>query len=109
MTFKEYQELTNKTAIYPDKGSNFLYPVLGMMGEAGEVAEKIKKIWRDKNNIISEEDRIEIKKEIGDVLWYLSQLSTELNVDFEDVANTNVLKIKSRLERNKLNGAGDNR
>lgn len=109
MTFKEYQELTNETAIYPDKGSNFLYPVLGMMGEAGEVAEKIKKIWRDKNNIISEEDRIEIKKEIGDVLWYLSQLSTELNVDFEDVASTNVLKIKSRLERNKLNGAGDNR
>jgi len=109
MTFNDYQTETNKTAIYPDRGHNFVYPVLGMMGESGEVAEKIKKVWRDKNNVISDTDKLEIKKEMGDVLWYLSQLATELQIDFDDVANTNVLKIQSRLERNKLNGDGDNR
>jgi NTP pyrophosphatase (non-canonical NTP hydrolase) len=109
MTFNDYQEETNKTAIYPDRGNNFVYPVLGLMGEAGEVAEKIKKVWRDKNNIVSDNDKMEIKKEMGDVLWYLSQLATELEIDFEDVANTNILKINSRLERHKLNGDGDNR
>ncbi len=109
MTFNDYQKESNKTAIYPDKGNNFVYPVLGMMGEAGEVAEKIKKVWRDKNNIVSDDDKNEIKKEMGDVLWYLSQLATELGIDFDDVANTNILKINSRLERHKLNGDGDNR
>lgn len=109
MTFNDYQQQTNKTAIYPSRGNNFIYPVLGMLGEAGEVAEKIKKIWRDKNNIISQEDSLEIKKEMGDVLWYLSQLATELKLDFDDVAQTNILKVNSRLARNKLNGSGDNR
>ncbi len=109
MTFNDYQKESNKTAIYPDKGNNFVYPVLGMMGEAGEVAEKIKKVWRDKNNIVSDDDKNEIKKEMGDVLWYLSQLATELGIDFDDIANTNILKINSRLERHKLNGDGDNR
>lgn len=109
MTFNDYQKEANKTAIYPDRGHNFVYPVLGILGEAGEVAEKIKKIWRDKNNIINEEDKIEIKKEIGDVLWYLSQLATELEIDFDDVANTNILKINSRLEHQQTHGNGDNR
>lgn len=109
MTFNDYQKETNKTAIYPDRGHNFVYPVLGMMGEAGEVAEKIKKVWRDKNNVISAEDKLEIQKEMGDVLWYLSQLATELGLDFDEVAQTNILKINSRLERHKLNGDGDNR
>ncbi len=109
MTFNDYQEETNKTAIYPDKGNNVIYPILGLAGETGEVADKVKKIWRDKNNIISEEDKLEIKKEMGDILWYLSQLATELQIDFDDVASTNVLKIKSRLERDKINGVGDNR
>ncbi len=109
MTFNDYQAETNKTAIYPDRGHNFVYPVLGMLGEAGEVAEKIKKVWRDKNNIVSDEDKLEIKKEMGDVLWYLSQLASELEISFDDVASTNILKINSRLDRNKLHGDGDNR
>ena len=109
MTFKDYQTLTNSTAIYPNKGSNFLYPLIGIMGEAGEVAEKIKKIWRDKENLVNAEDKLEITKEIGDVLWYLSQLSSELEIDFEEVANLNIEKIKSRLERRQINGSGDNR
>lgn len=109
MTFREYQIKMKETAIYPEKGNNFIYPTLGMVGEAGEVAEKIKKIWRDKDKQVSLEDKEEIKKEIGDVLWYLSQLSEELGIDFDEVAQTNVDKIYSRRDRGQLGGRGDNR
>lgn len=109
MTFNEYQKKMSPLAIYPGIGHNFIYPTLGLVGEAGEVAEKIKKILRDKNNQIDEYDRAEIKKELGDVLWYLQQLSTEIGLEFEDVAQTNVTKLLSRLERNQLHGNGDNR
>lgn len=109
MTFKEFQDETQRTAVYPDKGNNFLYPLIGIMGESGEIAEKIKKIWRDKGNIVNPEDKLEITKEIGDVLWYLSQLSSELGIDFNGVAELNIKKIQSRVERQKINGKGDNR
>lgn len=109
MTFNEYQAKMKETAAYPDKGNNFIFPTLGLMGEAGEVAEKVKKVWRDKNKQISEIDKTEIKKEMGDVLWYLSQLASELGIDFDDVAQTNLDKTRSRLERNLINGSGDNR
>ena len=109
MTFREYQLKMKETAIYPDQGNNFIYPALGMMGEAGEVAEKIKKIWRDHNKKVSPEDKEEIKKEIGDVLWYLSQLAEELGINFDEVAQTNVDKIYSRRDRGRLGGHGDNR
>ncbi|MFA5211243.1 MAG: nucleoside triphosphate pyrophosphohydrolase family protein [Patescibacteria group bacterium] len=109
MEFNEYQKEARKTASYPDKDNNFIYPTLGLMGEAGEVAEKIKKIIRDDNGVVSEIKKEEIKKELGDVLWYISNLSHELKIDLEDVANTNLNKLFSRLERNKINGSGDNR
>lgn len=109
MTFNEYQKLMSPLAIYPEVGHNFIYPTLGLVGEAGEVAEKIKKIIRDKNKKIDDSTRAEIEKELGDVLWYLQQLSTELGLKLEDVAQTNVAKLMSRLERNKLHGDGDNR
>ncbi len=109
MTFKEYQEESRKTAIYPDKDNNFVYPVLGLVGEAGEVAEKIKKIIRDKEGIVDQESREKVMKELGDVLWYLSQTATELNLSLEKVANNNIEKLKSRQERGKLQGEGDNR
>lgn len=109
MTFKEYQEESRKTAIYPNKDNNFIYPVLGLVGEAGEVAEKIKKVLRDKEGIVDEESREKITKELGDVLWYLSQTATELNLSLEEVANNNIEKLKSRQERGKLQGEGDNR
>jgi NTP pyrophosphatase (non-canonical NTP hydrolase) len=79
------------------------------MGEAGEVSEKIKKIWRDKNKQVDAEDREEIKKELGDVLWYLSQLAEQLGIDFDDVAQTNLEKTQSRLARDVISGSGDNR
>jgi NTP pyrophosphatase (non-canonical NTP hydrolase) len=109
MNFNEYQKKSRKTAIYPYKGKNFIYPTLGLVGESGEVAEKIKKILRDKNGIIEKEDREEIKKELGDVLWYLAQISTELKIKLDDVAKTNLEKLFSRLKRGKIKGSGDNR
>ncbi|MBI1978979.1 MAG: nucleoside triphosphate pyrophosphohydrolase family protein [Candidatus Aenigmarchaeota archaeon] len=109
MDFKEYQDKAKKTALYPNVGSNFIYPTLGLTNESGEVAGKIKKVLRDKNGIIDENTKSEIKKELGDVLWYLSQLSTELNLSLDDIANENLQKLSSRMERNKIHGEGDNR
>jgi NTP pyrophosphatase (non-canonical NTP hydrolase) len=109
MTFNEYQLKAKETAIFPDEDNHFIYAALGMMGEAGEVAEKIKKVWRDKGKIVNAEDKEEIKKELGDVLWYMSQLALEIGIDFDDVATNNINKLQSRLARNVLHGAGDNR
>lgn len=109
MDFKEYQEKSRKTALYPNIGNNFVYPTLGLAGEAGEVAEKIKKVIRDKEGIIDDATREEIKKELGDVLWYVSQLATEIGLSLDDVAEKNIEKLYSRMERGKLHGSGDNR
>jgi NTP pyrophosphatase (non-canonical NTP hydrolase) len=109
MDFKEYQKKSRKTAIYPNAGNNFIYPTLGLSGEAGEVAEKIKKVLRDKNGIIDEETREAIQKELGDVLWYVSQIASELKLNLDDIAEKNIEKLYSRMERGKLNGSGDNR
>ncbi|HHE67509.1 MAG TPA: hypothetical protein ENL33_00385 [Candidatus Parcubacteria bacterium] len=109
MDFSQYQKQSRKTAIYPNKGNNFIYPALGLAGESGEVAEKIKKILRDKNGAAGEEEREEIKKELGDVLWYLSQLATEFDLGLEEVARANLEKIFSRKKRGRIQGSGDNR
>jgi NTP pyrophosphatase (non-canonical NTP hydrolase) len=109
MTFEEYQKLSRKTAIYPDKDNNFIYPTLGLTGEAGEVAEKIKKVLRDNKGVIDDSRKQEIKKELGDVLWYLSQIATELHLSLSDIASSNIEKVNSRQERNKISGEGDNR
>jgi NTP pyrophosphatase (non-canonical NTP hydrolase) len=109
MDFKEYQIKAWETAIYPNKGKNFVYPALGLGGEAGEVLEKIKKVLRDEKNTLTEEKKLEILNEMGDVLWYLAALSTELNLNLEEIAKNNLYKLKSRKERNKLHGSGDKR
>lgn len=109
MTFEEYQKKSRETAMYPNKDSNFIYPVLGLAGESGEVSEKIKKVIRDKNGIIDDATREEIKKELGDVLWYVAQIATELKLDLSDVAQTNIDKLFSRKARGKISGDGDNR
>lgn len=108
MNFNEYQELAFETAIYPNKGNNIYYPALGL-GECGEVQGKIKKIMRDDNGIVTEEKRNAIKNELGDVLWYIAALSKELNIEMNDIAITNIEKLRSRKERNVLTGSGDNR
>ena len=109
MNFQEYQEEASKTAIYPNKGNNPYYPTLGLCGEAGEVAEKIKKVMRDNGGEISIEKSAEIMKEIGDVLWYIAALCEELGIDMETCAILNIEKLKSRQERGTLQGSGDNR
>lgn len=109
MNFDEYQKECRKTAVYPTIGQKFVYPVFGLLGEAGEVAEKIKKIFRDEEGKLTPEKREELKKELGDVLWYLAQVSTELGLKLSDVAQTNIEKLNSRQKRNKLHGSGDNR
>lgn len=108
ITFTEYQERIRKTAVYPEH-LKVLYPSLGLSGETGEVCEKIKKVFRDKGGEFSEESVIEIKKELGDVLWYIQALCNDLGLDLEDVALSNIEKLESRKERGKINGNGDNR
>ncbi len=109
MDFKEYQKLARKTAIYKNKGKNYIYPVLGLCGESGEVAEKIKKIIRDGNGIISKEQKVELEKELGDILWYIANLGIELGLKLDTIAIKNIEKLKSRQTRGKLHGSGDNR
>jgi len=109
MNFNEYQLLARKTAIYPQLGDNIYYLTLGLCGESGEVAEKVKKIIRDDSSIISEEKRQDLKKEYGDVLWYLSNSCSELNLTLEEVAITNIEKLHKRQSEGKLHGEGDNR
>ncbi len=109
MTFEEYQKESRRTALYPNKDNNFIYPTLGLSGEAGEVAEKIKKVLRDKDGMMDDATREEIKKELGDVLWYVSQIATELGLSLDNIANTNIKKIFSRLDRGVISGDGDNR
>lgn len=109
MNFTEYQRKSRKTAIYPKKGKNFIYPTLGLVGEAGEIAEKIKKVLRDKGGKVDQNAKKEMSKELGDVLWYVSQLATELGLSLEKVASGNIEKLKSRQKRGKLKGSGDNR
>lgn len=109
MNFDEYQKEAKKTAVYPEIGHKVVYPTLGLLGESGEIAEKIKKIFRDKDGVISAEDTDLLKKELGDVLWYLAQIATELDLSLSEVATTNIEKLQSRLKRDKIHGSGDNR
>lgn len=109
MTFEDYQTKARSTAIYPDIDNNFIYPTLGLSGEAGEVSEKIKKVMRDGKGVITEPVRQEIKKELGDVLWYVANLAKELGLSMDDIAQSNIEKLLSRKERGVLQGSGDNR
>jgi len=108
MEFNEYQKQARTTAIYAGFGNNYIYPTLGLAGESGEVAEKIKKIIRDGDGVITGEQREELKKELGDVLWYIANLGVELGLEMDDIAQNNIAKLKSRQERGKLHGSGDN-
>lgn len=108
--FKEYQKESIKTDLnVVVKNSNLAYYALGLCDEAGEVAGKVKKLYRDYNGELTEEYKKEIEKELGDVIWYLSQMCTKLGLDFNEVAKMNLDKLNSRKERNKLSGSGDNR
>ena len=109
MDFDNYQIEARKTAIYPNKDKNFIYPTLGLVGESGEVAEKIKKVLRDNNGNFDYESKTAIKKELGDVLWYLANLCNELDFTLNEVAEENLEKLNNRLSRGKIFGSGDDR
>jgi NTP pyrophosphatase (non-canonical NTP hydrolase) len=108
MEFSEYQRLSRRTAEYP-REAWLAYPALGLAGEAGEVAEHAKKAIRDDGGNVSDERRTAMAKELGDVLWYVSQLASELGLALEDVAQTNLDKLLSRQQRGVLSGDGDDR
>ena len=107
--FQTYQQESRKTWRAVPTESLIVYPTLGLVNEAGEVAGKVKKIFRDKGGQISEEDREALKYELGDVLWYLAQICTELNLPLSEVATANLEKLFSRLERGQIQGEGDTR
>jgi len=109
MDFKEYQEKSRRTARYPAIGHPLIYPTLGLVNEAGEVAGKVKKVFRDKGGEISADTQSALQSELGDVLWYLAQICTELGISLEEVARGNIEKLSDRLERGVIRGDGDNR
>ena len=109
MDFETYQTKSRKTASYPAIGHPVIYPTLGLANEAGEVAGKIKKVFRDKDGEISAETRQALKAELGDVLWYLAQVATELELSLDEIAEHNIAKLYDRLERGKIRGDGDDR
>ena len=114
MTFEMYQEAAWETASYPLKGSNLVYPGLGLAGESGEAADKIKKWWRNTgifptNTSLTPEQKTELIKELGDALWYIAAIASELNVPLEVVAIENIKKLRDRQERGVVKSEGDNR
>ena len=108
MELSEYQRLSRRTAAYP-REAWLTYPALGLAGEAGEVAEHVKKSIRDDDGAVLPQRRAAMAKELGDVLWYLAQLATELDLDLDEIAQTNLDKLLSRQQRGVLAGSGDDR
>lgn len=108
MTLNEYQQAALLTAIYPAEHS-VVYPVLGLTGEAGEVADKVKKTIRDFGGEFSAERRREIAMELGDVMWYAATLARDLGYTLDEVATMNIDKLASRAARGVIHGSGDNR
>ncbi len=108
MELSEYQSISRRTAEYP-REAWLAYPALGLAGEAGEVAEHAKKAIRDDAGEITDERRSAMSKELGDVLWYVAQLASELELSLDDIAQTNLDKLLSRQRRGVLSGSGDDR
>lgn len=108
MDFEEYQGICKETAFYSGEWQ-VMYPALGLAGEVGEVCNKIKKIYRDDDGHMTDEQREGIAKELGDCLWYFAQLATDLGVSLDVIARGNIAKLSSRKERGVLGGSGDNR
>ena len=109
MDFTDYQRKARSTAKYPVIGHGVIYPTLGLANEAGEVAGKIKKIFRDKDGVIGEAEREVLKAELGDVLWYIAQAATELGLSLDEIAEHNINKLLDRQARGKIQGDGDDR
>lgn len=109
MNLNEYQQLAKRTAAPKDKKNELFHLVLGLVGESGEIAEKTKKIVRDNASDFSTFDLDDLKKELGDILWYIAILADYFDIPLEDIGKKNIEKLASRLERGKISGSGDNR
>jgi NTP pyrophosphatase (non-canonical NTP hydrolase) len=110
MDFKQYQTTAHTTSRNTEIcGDRRLYPVLGLSGESGEISEKFKKLFRDKNGVANEEFVDLIEKELGDVLWYVAEICTQMGLDMDKIADKNIEKLLSRKERGQIQGSGDNR
>ena len=107
-TLNEYQQRALETAVYP-KDKKIIYPTLGLTGEAGEVADKVKKVIRDNNQEFDDDRRQAIALEVSDVLWYVATLANDLGYTLQEIAEMNYAKLKSRQERGKIGGSGDER
>lgn len=108
MNLNDYQKEATATAVYGE-GTKIIYPTLGLVGEAGEVANKVKKVLRDNNGEFDEWRKLQIIDEIGDVLWYIAALTGDLGYSLEDVAKINITKLQNRRKNNTIHGEGDNR
>lgn len=109
MTFDEYQSLAKRTARAKDKPDEFYHLVLGLVGESGEIAEKVKKLVRDHDGDLGMLDTDDLQKELGDVLWYIALLAEFFDVKLDAIATANIDKLRSRMERDVISGSGDNR
>ncbi|WP_132192817.1 MULTISPECIES: nucleoside triphosphate pyrophosphohydrolase family protein [Kribbella] len=109
MNLDDYQKAALRTAAPRDRKNEFVHLVLGLVGESGEIAEKAKKIIRDHDSDLSMVDVEDLKKELGDVLWYVAVLADYFDIPLGEVGETNIEKLASRQKRNVLHGSGDNR
>lgn len=109
MNINEYQQLALRTANPRDKKNEFFHLILGLVGESGEIAEKVKKVVRDKDSDLAELDTEDLTKELGDVLWHIAVLADYFDIPLEQVAETNIKKLADRQKRGVLSGSGDNR
>jgi NTP pyrophosphatase (non-canonical NTP hydrolase) len=109
MQMNDYQQMAIRTARPKGAKDELFHLLLGLCGEAGEIAEKMKKIVRDKESDFSTVDLGDLKKELGDVLWQLSAIASYFDIELEDIAQTNIDKLASRLKRGVIGGSGDNR
>lgn len=108
--FNEYQKFTHSTAIYPDiGGSPLVYPVLELNGEAGELADKLKKVFRDKNGVLLRKDIEGMALEAGDCLYAIAQIANHLGYTLEEIAQMNMDKLQKRKVKGKIKGSGDDR
>lgn len=108
MTLNEYQKEAMTTATF-GAGEKLVYPILGLVGEAGELANKYKKVLRDDSGVLSPAVREALKAELGDVLWYVAAVAKDLDTSLEIIAEDNIIKLKDRHSRGVVGGSGDNR
>lgn len=109
MNLDDYQKAALRTAAPRDKKNEFLHLVLGLVGESGEIAEKVKKIIRDHDSDLSKVDIEDLKKELGDVMWYIAVIADYFDISLNEVGEKNIEKLASRQKRGVLGGSGDNR